>query len=165
MPAGRPTLLTREIIQDVRRLLPTVLYLESVGDYLGVSPETWRVWVRRGRKEAKRLANPRAKPRASEALYLEFFATYKKALAEGEIYDLGVIKKASAEQWQAAAWRAERRFPGRWGKKDRVELTGKKGGAVQLDVTVDAVVKARERVQRYRRERLGSSGNGTVASG
>src|SRR5262249_7319058 len=47
-----------------------------------------------------------------------------------------IIKKASADQvvtnesgatvavrpgqWQAAAWRAERRFPGQWGRKDTV---------------------------------------------
>lgn len=127
MPAGRPTLLTPEVLEDVRRLLPTVLYLETVGDYLGLSRETWRVWLRRGRKEHTRLAKDRrAKPKASEAIYLEFFVTYKKALAEGELYDAGIIKRASADQvgpdgtllrkgeWQAAAWRLERRFQGRW---------------------------------------------------
>jgi hypothetical protein len=146
-PVGRPTLLTPAIIEDFRRLLPTVLYLETVGDYLGVSRQTWRVWVKRGRKESDRLAkNPRAKPREKEALYLEFFATYKKAVAEGELYDLGIIKKASADQvsaagevvrqgqWQAAAWRAERRFGRKWGRKDRLEHVGKDGKAIVLSV-------------------------------
>src|SRR5262249_2291180 len=53
-------------------------------------------------------------------------------LAEGQIFDLGIIKKAAQDQtdaegkivrpgqWQAAAWRAERRFPEQWGRKDTV---------------------------------------------
>ncbi len=119
MPAGRPTDLTAAVIEDVRRLLPTVLYLETVGDYLGVSRQTWRGWLRRGRAEERRMRRTGADPDPGEAIYLEFFTTHKKALAEGEIYDAGVIKKAAAEQWQAAAWRLERRFPHRWGRKDR----------------------------------------------
>ncbi len=121
MPAGQPTLLTPAVLEDVRRILPTVMYLESVGDYLGVARTTWRGWLRRGHKEAKRLRNPRCKPNPVEAIYLEFLHTCKKALAEGEIYDAGVIKKAAAEQWQAAAWRLERRFPDRWGKRERLD--------------------------------------------
>src|SRR5262249_57922855 len=67
MPAGRPSLLTPEVLEEVRRLLPTVLYLETVADYLGLSRQTWRGWLRRGRKEHARLAkNPRARPKASE---------------------------------------------------------------------------------------------------
>lgn len=125
------------------------MYLETVGDYLGVSRITWRGWLKRGRKEANRLRNPRAKPKESEALYLEFFYTYKKALAEGTFFDLGVIKKASEDQydaegklirkgeWQAAAWREERRFPKLWGKKDKLDLKGNVGLTVQTVEGVD----------------------------
>jgi transposase len=166
-PVGRPTLLTPAIIEDFRRLLPTVLYLETVGDYLGVSRQTWRVWVRRGRKESDRLAkNPRAKPREKEAPYLEFFATYKKAVAEGELYDLGIIKKASADQvnaagevvrqgqWQAAAWRAERRFGRKWGRKDALAVTGKDGAPLAL--TLEQRQRAERELQEWERARDGA---------
>ena len=116
--AGRPTDLTPEVIEDVRRILPTVMYLESVADYLGISRETIRQWCKRGRREQKRLRHPKAKPKPKEAIYLQFIGVYKKALAEGEIHDAGVIKKASSEQWQAAAWRLERRFHDRWGNQN-----------------------------------------------
>jgi transposase len=152
-PGGRPSDLTPQVIEDVRRLLPTVMYLETVADYLGCERTTWRKWLARGRKEFNRLArNPRAKPKEKEALYLEFFNTYKTSLAEGELYDLGVIKKASTDQvnaegevtrkgeWQAAAWRAERRFPGKWGRKDRVVVSGKRGAPpVRLEVVQEIV--------------------------
>jgi hypothetical protein len=125
MPAGRPRILTPEVLEQVRHLLPVVLYLETVGDFLGVERTTWRKWLKRGAKEARRLRNPRSKPKAAEAIYLEFFHTYKKGLAEGEMYDLTIIRKASAGQWQAAAWRLERRFPERWGRKDRHDVNVK----------------------------------------
>jgi len=135
---GRPGLLTPEIIEDCRRLLPTVMYLDSVAAYLGVHRTTFRKWLQRGAKEARRLRRPGAEPEPqpqpepepAEAIYLEFFYAYKKALADGEIRDAGVIRKAGEDQydddgklvrkgeWQAAAWRLERRFPRQWGRRE-----------------------------------------------
>src|ERR1043165_744520 len=143
MPAGRPTDLTPEVIEDVKRLLPTVLYLETVADYIGVDRFTMRRWLKRGALENKRLRKrPRCKVRTSEAIFVEFCAVVKKALAEGLAFDLGIIKKASQDQpvyneegavvgtktgqWQAAAWRAERRFPEQWGRKDQLTHEGGK---------------------------------------
>jgi hypothetical protein len=139
MPAGRPTDLTPEVIKDTAKFLPTVMYLESVGDYLNVSRQTWRGWLRRGRKEYNRIRKARTKtePLETEALYLEFFTTVKKALAEGEIHDAAVIKKAAAEQWQAAAWRLERRFPARWGRRDTTHVI--------LDKLIEAQLAQAER--------------------
>src|SRR4051794_13944308 len=99
VPAGRPTDPTPAEIEDVRRVLPTVLYLETVADYVGVDRFTVRRWLKRGARELKRLKGPRARPKPGEAVYAEFCAAVKKALAEGEIHDAGVIKKAAAEQW------------------------------------------------------------------
>lgn len=138
-PGGAPLLLTPQLIEDVKRILPTVLYMETVGDYLGVERTTWRKWVKRGAVERRRLAKEGAKPKASEVLYLEFFHTIKKSLAEGEIFDAGTIKKAAAEQWQASAWRLERRFPNRWGKKERLEMSTKKGQPMESKLTISVV--------------------------
>ena len=134
---GRPTALTPQVLEEVRRLLPTCLYIETVADFISLDRTTVRKWLKRGAKEHQRVSrNKRAKVRQAEALYLALFLTYRKALAEGLVYDLGIIKKAAADQvvtdgsgaavsvrpgqWQAAAWRAERRFPGQWGRKDTV---------------------------------------------
>src|SRR5262245_42263542 len=96
MPAGRPRELTPEVLEDVRRLMPVCLYLEPVADYIGVTRTAVRKWIKRGRKEERRLARKGAlPPKESEAIYLEFVHTYKRALADGEIADTGVIKKAA----------------------------------------------------------------------
>jgi len=116
---GRPSDLTPEVIETVRRILPTCLYMDTVANYLGLDRTTVNKWLKRGSKEHKRLAKSNTKPRAKEALYLEFFLIHKKAIAEGEIYNAGIIKKAASDVWQAAAWTLERRFPGHWGRKDK----------------------------------------------
>jgi hypothetical protein len=129
--------LTPQVLEDVRRLVPTCLYIETVADFIGLDRTTVRKWLKRGAKEHQRLSrNKRARVRQAEAVYVDLFLIYRKALAEGLIYDLGIIKKAAADQvvtnesgrtvavrpgqWQAAAWRAERRFPEQWGRKDTV---------------------------------------------
>lgn len=44
-------------------------------------------------------------------------------------------------QWQAAAWRLERKFPDKFGKKDKshVELTGRDGGPIQIDAKAELI--------------------------
>lgn len=147
MPAGRPLELTPEVIEDVRRILPTVLYLECVADFIGIDRTSLRRWIRRGAKEAKRIARARPSnrdPKPSEAMFLEFYHVYKKALAEGEIYDAGIIKKASDGQWTAAAWRLERRFPDRWGRKD--QMTIRKNDVKELtDNELEAIATGRSK--------------------
>jgi hypothetical protein len=147
MAIGRPTALTPEVIEDVRRLLPVVLYVETVADYLGVDRTTVRKWLKRGAKEEKRLRRtPGAKANQKEILFREFFLVYKKGLAEGLFCDLATIKKASADQygedgqiirkgeWQAAAWRAERRFPDLWGRRDKLEHSGIGGKSIPVSL-------------------------------
>jgi hypothetical protein len=121
-----------------------------VADYLGLDRTTVRKWLRRGAKEAKRRRNKRCKPCPKEAIYLEFFLTYKKGLAEGLIYDLGVIKKASEKQWTAAAWRAERRFPHLYGS-DRREILEIKKQLAQLEAR--SVIGSTQPAQKARKAR------------
>src|SRR5215471_1952060 len=71
-PGGRPTALTPQVLEDVRRLLPTCLYIETVADFISLDRSTVRKWLKRGAKEHQRLSrNKRAKARQAEALYME----------------------------------------------------------------------------------------------
>jgi len=122
--------------------------------------------------EDKRLRrNPETKPIQKEALFREFFLTYKKGLAEGLYHDLGVIKKASADQigpdgqilrkgeWQAAAWRAERRFPELWGRREKLEHSGPGGKAIPI--SVEDLAAADREIEEWEKQR----GNSTAAEG
>lgn len=133
MPGGRPTKLVpalqKRIVQAIRR----GAYIETAAALAGVHKGTFYTWLKLGAKDE------------GEKLYRDFNAAVEKALAESERDDLAVIEKASRGyeviktkivtykdgtveettersakfDWQAAAWRLERRFPERWAKIDR----------------------------------------------
>ena len=124
MPGGRPTKLTPEIIEKVKAHLPICFYIETLVDSLGIEKKTYYNWYNRGEAEARRMEEEgEVEPRPDEALYLQFFAAVKKAIADGAIAATALINRAAQESWQAAAWLLERRFPELWGRKDRKEIT------------------------------------------
>src|SRR5262249_57462310 len=48
----------------------------------------------------------------------------KKAAADQVVTnESGMTVAVRPGQWQAAAWRAERRFPGQWGRKDTMVMS------------------------------------------
>lgn len=116
-PGGRPTKLTRELIAQIAELLPTVMYIETAMNLLEIGKSSYCRWIRRGQEELSRMKKANAdEPRESEAIFVELWHAIKKAQAVGEKADLEAITNARAQQWQAAAWRLERRAPQRWGK-------------------------------------------------
>lgn len=52
--------------------------------------------------------------------YADFFAALEKANAIAEVRALGAIQ-SGATSWQSRAWFLERRFPARWGAKDKAD--------------------------------------------
>lgn len=114
-PGGRPGELTQAVIAEVERLLPECMYLETVASLIGVTNRAMQKWLKRGAKEQRRLEKPDAEPIEKEAIYLEFVRVHKKAIADSERKAIKRISRASAKQWQAAAWILERRFAERWG--------------------------------------------------
>ena len=75
-------------------------------------------WLKQGARLNDEIdKNPNIKISENDALLITLSNNIKKALAEAEMKDLSVIAKASEKSWQAAAWRLERRFPDRWGRK------------------------------------------------
>ena len=123
---GRPSKLTPEIVAKVQEILPVALYIETVAAYLGIDRQTFYNWRARGEREHKRLQRNKAKPRAKEELYLQFHDAIEKGLADGEFLNALLIRQAAndGKSWYAAAWLLERRFPDRWGQKQRLEHSG-----------------------------------------
>lgn len=101
---GRPEKLTPELQQKIVDAIRMGAYIETAAAYAGINKSTLYDWMKRG-------------ARAKSGKYKEFSNAVEKALAESEMRDLAVIAKASRENWQAAAWRLERKFPDRWGRR------------------------------------------------
>jgi hypothetical protein len=151
MPAGRPRLLTAEMIEDVARILPTMPYLEPLSDYLGVHRTLLYQWIRRGRREADRMAREGGiTPVPNEAIFFELYYQVQKCRAESELTAIGVITKAATgyrreekvveerdedgqlkkkttlyeyvePDWRAAAWKLEKTKRKRYGKRRYID--------------------------------------------
>ncbi len=62
---------------------------------VGLGESTIHLWLQRGRAERERLERRGARPRRSEAIYVEFLARYEKARGQREIGALAIIRKAA----------------------------------------------------------------------
>lgn len=88
--------------------------------YGGISYQTLRNWIKRGEAEAERRQNPRVKPDTEqwkkEQDFVKFIDALRDAEGDAAIKWLAMIDKAAIEQWQAAAWKLERRYPKDYGR-------------------------------------------------
>jgi hypothetical protein len=131
---GRPEKLTDDIRKDIIKVIRSGNYIETACAYVGINKTTFYDWLKKGAREKQRVEdNPRAKVRKDLQKYVDFSEEVDKALAHAEIRDVAIIGKAAEKEWQAAAWRLERKFPDRWGRKDKhaLEHTGKEGGPIE----------------------------------
>jgi len=121
--AGRPSKLTPE---SQTRLLDAIRagnHYEPACRYAGIGYSTFRTWMIKGEEQRS-------------GQFREFLEAVKQAEAEAEMSMVAVWQKEAVDNWQAARDFLERRFPERWGRKDRVsaELSGPAGGPVEVDV-------------------------------
>lgn len=117
--AGRPTKLTREIHDRIVTAIRAGNYIETAAAHAGIHKDTLYHWLKRGRE-------------ASSGPYRAFSDAVQKAWADAEIRDVTLIAKAAEKEWTAAAWRLERKFPDRWGRKDRHEVSGPNGQPIRV---------------------------------
>jgi len=112
---GNPTVISKEMIEEFKRLIPTHYYMETVACAMGISRQTiwhWRKW---GKAEQRRLQDPHEMPDPNKELYLEFHQVYYQATAQALGRAISRVDKASKTNWMAAAWLAERSRPDLWG--------------------------------------------------
>jgi len=117
---GRPTKLTPEILSKICDALRAGNYRETAAAFAGIRKSTFYDWIRQG-------------ARAPHGIYRELHDAVEKALADSEARDVALIGKAAGDgDWQAAAWRLERKFPERWGRRDRHEVDANIHGKVKV---------------------------------
>ena len=125
--SGRPTKLTPEVQAKICEAIRAGNYIETAAAFAGIRKSTLYDWLRRGQ-------------RASHGLYRSFSEAVEKAQADTEARDVALIAKAAAEgNWKAAAWRLERKFPERWGRREHHLVDANVNG--MLKVTADDAVQ------------------------
>tara|TARA_R100001530_G_scaffold113355_1_gene80369 strand:+ start:448 stop:939 length:492 start_codon:yes stop_codon:yes gene_type:complete len=117
---GRPSKIVDDNIRD--KLIAAIqrgAYIETAAAFAGINKDTFYRWLKKGSIE-------------KEGPFRDFSDAVEKAMAESEVRDIDLIDRAAASgTWQASAWRLERKFPKRWGRKQAHTLTGIDGGPVQ----------------------------------
>jgi hypothetical protein len=123
IPRGRPTKLTQELQSQIVAAIQHGCYVETAAQMVGVAKQTFYDWLKKG----ARAADTKGKLTAAERRHLEFSDAVKRAMAQSEFRDIHVIDQAAQQgQWQAAAWKLERKHHARWGRK--VAVTDEEGG-------------------------------------
>jgi len=102
---GRPELLTPEVTARIVSALKQGVYMETAAVYAGIARPTFFLWLKKGHAEPS-------------SIYGAFVGAVDEALARAEVRDVAIISAASSQQWQAAAWKLERRYPERWARRD-----------------------------------------------
>ena len=124
---GRPTLLNEDLIKKIVQFLSVGTYIETASAACGVPKQQLYAWM----KDAAHLMRMRHEAHErcesfplndKERMLLKFSDAVEQAMAQAEIRDLTTISLAArAGQWQASAWRLERRFPKKYGRQYIVE--------------------------------------------
>lgn len=119
---GRPTKLTPQVQARIVQAIVGGNDITVAAAYAGIHRDTFYYWLERGRA-------------AKRGIYSDFSDAIEKAQADAETRNVALIAKAAQDgTWTAAAWWLERKYPERWGRKERHEITGKDGGAVTVKV-------------------------------
>lgn len=105
---GRRLKLTPEIQTKLSSAIAAGNYHEVACDLVGVGTTTFYNWMKKGEK-------------SSSGKFREFWESIKKAEAVAEAKRIKLITDAAEQNWQAAAWYLERRYPNKWGRQTRVE--------------------------------------------
>lgn len=102
---ARPTKLTPEVKERISQAILMGATYELAAQYGGVSYDTFNEWMKRGAG-------------ATEGEFSEFFEAIKSAEGKAVVGWLAKIEKAATGgNWQAAAWKLERRYPRDYGRQ------------------------------------------------
>jgi hypothetical protein len=115
---GRPTKLNQDTQSRIVQAIELGATYELAASYAGITYDTLNGWVNRAKAELDRREKANVKPRIEEQLYIEFFHALKTAEGRAAVKWLAKIEQAASEgNWQAAAWKLERRYPQEYGRR------------------------------------------------
>jgi hypothetical protein len=135
----RPSKLTPETVTRIDQAIRMGATYELACKFAGISYQTFRNWITRAEAELQRRDNPNVKEGTKqwvdEQPYVELFDALQKAEGDAAVGWLAKIEKAANDgNWQAAAWKLERRYPADY-NRNRTEVTGADGGSIRTQQT------------------------------
>ncbi len=123
---GSSPLLTQGLIERLSAAIRRGAYVETAAALCGISKDSFYRWLRMAETDE------------ATALIRKLSDAVKRAMADAEMRDLDVIDNAAQQgQWQAAAWRLERKYPQKWGRQAKLqsEHSGPKGRPIEVNAS------------------------------
>lgn len=117
---GRRLKLTAKVQDKIVTVIKAGNYCCVAAAYAGVAASTFWSWMQKGEEQPK-------------SVYGKFRAAVLEAESFAEVRANTIIQKAMEDNWVAAMTFLERKFPDRWGRRQRVEMTGANGGPIQTE--------------------------------
>lgn len=118
MPAGRPTLLTEDLILKTPELLGRFVYIVTFADFIGVDRRSVHRWLKVGSKALRKVQKSDGTPvelMPYDELCYRFCLTVKRTLAGMQADAVGMARKGELG-WQTH-WRfLETRWPELYGR-------------------------------------------------
>lgn len=130
MKRRRNEKISKEKIELASKLIEAGNTIQTIFGALGISKQTWYNWLHKGEN-------------AKSGMYRELWEEVQKAESRAETRYVSIIAKAAPENWQAAAWWLERKYPERWARKDRFAFENNDGIKIVIE-KVDGSVRETE---------------------
>jgi hypothetical protein len=97
--------------------------------WVGLGERTFDTWMKRGKE----------RPRTVHGVFRRAVLEAEKA---AEMRCVALIMKAASGDAKHAEWWLERKYPQRWGRTQRHEITGKNGNPIQTESEVGDLAEA-----------------------
>ena len=123
MERGRPSKLTAEVTDKLVKAISQGNYYDAACSYAGIAYSTFREWMNRGEQE-------------DGTEYSDFMEAIKKAESAAELRLVQEWQKHIPNNWQAIATFMERRYPDKWGRRERrdINISGEMGVSIIDDI-------------------------------
>ena len=133
---GRPSKLTPELQDSIVKAIQAGNYAQVAARHAGIGETTFYRWLQQGQADAE--ANRKTS-------FRDFWEAVKKAESAAEVRAVVILQRAMPNSWQAAMTYLERRYPARWGRRERFEHSGPQGRPIEV---VDAKKILLEKLRR-----------------
>ena len=138
---GRPLTLDTTLVEELTTLLRRGLTQTDACLVVRLPRSTFYDWLSRGKDlwethgpDGRIPADTVATLTIEELVLLDFSDTIAGARAVGKHDALVAVRSGMADDWRAAAWYLEHSFPDEFGRRERVEVTGKDEGPVVIKI-------------------------------
>lgn len=153
---GRPPKINPKIMEKILNAIRAGNYMETAAAYAGIDKVTLYSWMKKGNQQPRSvygqflnaLSEAQAQSQIRDVMNIDLAAMGRKNVYERDangklVFDGNgdpiVIEYGFKPNWQASAWRLERKYPKLWGKQDSMDITTQ-GKEINPSMPVQQVV-------------------------